>query len=691
MPNQDPLDELYAALARRMDDYRPRDGQRAMSEAVAHTIERGGTLLVEAGTGVGKSLAYLLPALLAVQEGKRVLIATSHKPLQDQLDGKELPLVFELARQLKWQKPKWVTLKGIANYLCLEAQDEESGVGANGVRPGLAFGMDKPMRQFVAWQDDGGVNWDGDWESAPTFVTPEMRNRLSSSSEECLSNRCPHFAPCYALNKRRAAKQADIVITNHALLALDLRTSGHVLPGPFDLYIIDEGHLWEESVTRALGAEINHTAIERLLQGEQVRRLDAEIRDRAAAAFSRLDDAVNRLLRPANDTSEGKALLKGELLAGRKLAGTLAGMAQQIRPRDAKRSAFIAATDLAGLTDAQIGAALADMFGGDELYAEADDDEVYNELSDAEAAAVRAARRLESAALRLSFICAVERNDYVYYAEQTENGYLLNALPITVADKIADWWEQHTSVVTSATLSDGESFDFFAARLGIYRPRTLMVASPFDYKRRTRFLNWPVGGHDEAGAKYYDQLAERIALLTSYAEGRVLALFTSHRALDAVHLRLMQRLQIGSALLMRQGEATQLQLVRRFQATDRALLLGTRSWWQGVDLPGLRLVIMDKLPFPQIGDPLVAARMAALEVEGLSSFGSYTLPSALLTFRQGLGRLMRREDDWGVVVSLDERIAAKSYGPRFVHALPDGMKLVSDPAAAIEWLRRKIN
>ncbi len=683
MPQPDPLDELYATLARRWPNYRARDGQRAMSEAVAHTVERGGTLLVEAGTGVGKSLAYLLPALLAVQHGQRTLIATSHKPLQDQLDSKDLPLVYQMAKQLGWQLPKWVTLKGIANYLCLEAQDEE-------LQHGQLLGLDKPMRQFVAWQDDGGVNWDGDWESAPSFVSAEMRNRLSSSSDECLRERCPHFAPCYALNKRRAAASADIVITNHALLALDLRSGGHVLPGPFDAYIIDEGHLWEESVTRALGAEISSTAISRLLGGEQVRRLDGELRDRAAAAFARLDAGVSLILRGANDAAEGKALLTGPLVAGRKLAGMLAKMAEQIRPRAAKRAAFVAAVDLSGLSDTATADALADMFGGDDPDAAMDDDEGYSQLSDAEAAAVRAAKRLESAATRLSFIAAMGRNEYVYYAEQVEGGYTLNAMPVSIADKIADWWEQRACIVTSATLSDGESFDFFAARLGIYRPHTLIVASPFDYKKRTRFLNWPVGGQEEAGAKYYDLLAERIALLAGYADGRALALFTSHRALDGVHKRLLQRMTVGGPTLMRQGEATQLQLVQRFQAAERALLLGTRSWWQGVDLPGLRMVIMDKLPFPQLGDPLVAARMAALEADGYSSFGSYTLPSALISFRQGLGRLMRREEDWGMVVSLDERIANKSYGPRFINALPGGMKPIIDPAIAVEWLRRKV-
>jgi len=673
------LDDLFSGLAHYWPGYQPRAEQVAMAEAVARTAARGGTLLAEAGTGVGKSLAYLLPALLLAQEQGRVLIATSHKPLQDQLANKELPLIHDFARSLGLRPPRWATLKGIANYLCLAAQDEEAVASQ-------LVGFDPALSRFLRWQEeDAGLHWNGDWEELPLVIPSDLRARLSTSSDECLGNRCPHYAPCYALNTRRAAATADIVITNHALLAIDIRSGGRLLPGPFDLIIIDEGHLWEESLTRALGAEIGSRALNRLLAAEQLRGLDSELRDRAAAAYSQLDMELGRLLRAAN---EGKVLLTDPLLAGRKLAGLLLKLADLVRPRSLKRAAWMSVVDVAALPDAALGDVLADRWGTDD--SEDDDLAVIDQLSDAEAAAARTAARLESAAARLGLICALERKDHVYYAEQPPGGndYALHAAPISVADKVSDWWDEQTVVITSATLSDGESFDFFSQRLGIYRPQRVQLASPFDYAKRTRLLLWPVEAQAEASAAYFDQLAERIALLASQAQGRLLALFTSYRAMDAVHLRLLQGPQLAGTPLLRQGDAPQLQLTQQFQGMARATLLGTRSWWQGVDLPGLRVVTMDKLPFPQIGDPLVAARMSALEAEGYSSFGSYTLPSALITFRQGLGRLMRREQDRGLVVCFDSRIQAKSYGPRFQAALPPAMPLTNDPAAAIEWLKR---
>jgi ATP-dependent DNA helicase DinG len=245
-------------------------------------------------------------------------------------------------------------------------------------------------------------------------------------------------------------------------------------------------------------------------------------------------------------------------------------------------------------------------------------------------------------------------------------------------------------VLTSATLSDGHSFDFFTERLGLGRIRSLAVPSPFDYANRTRLVLTPVAGQDNPGPDYYERLSVQIATLMDAAGGKALVLFTSHRALDEVWARLASGLRMAGWRLARQGASTQnllLQDLRRADEDDRAAVFATRSWWQGVDLPGLRLVVMDKLPFPQIGDPLVAARMSHLEANGGSSFQGYMLPQALIAFRQGFGRLMRTERDFGAVAVCDERLVARTYGARFLAALPPGIETLRSADALRVWVR----
>ncbi len=674
----DLLEELGAVWP----GYRARPGQRRMSRAVAQAMATGLNVAVEGGTGVGKSLAYLLPAALAaVEDGARVLIATSHKHLQDQLINADLPRVNALLETQGHPAVPATTLKGLANYVCLVGLDEVMSVGEP---PPL-------MPRINEWLRLKGHH--GEFEEMPFAVPGALQARLSTGPEECLRKRCLHYDHCWGLNAWRRAEKTPIVITNHALLALHIASDNHLLPGKYDIVIIDEAHAFEDAATRAFGFEASATAIRRALNGDAVRRWgDPATRDAAWAAAAHLDDIIGRLLGrlaaplqqalldavpgaelEAPPASAARALLPEQIEPGLELADRLDSLAVQLdpqhRPVDEAWVQLESPFDLA--------------------------DEEMEALDDRKAAALRASQRLLSLANRLRTCCTGGDPLLVYFAESgggSQDGpqYTLTALPIDVAPFLSDWWEGQSTILTSATLSDGRSFDFVAERLGLGRVRSVLVPSPFDYARRTRLVLTPVAGQEVGDQAYFERLSVQIATLLDAAGGKALVLFTSHRALDEVWRRLASGLRMAGWKLGRQGDSTQqilLQTLRQADESDRAAVFATRSWWQGVDLPGMRLVIMDKLPFPQLGDPLVAARLSDIDANGGSSFQQYMLPQALIAFRQGFGRLMRTERDYGAVAVCDERLQRRGYGDRFLAALPPDIPTLRSADALRTWIR----
>jgi len=653
-----PLTQLLDRLAQYLPGYQQRPGQVQMAEAVAQAIARRENLVVEGGTGIGKSVAYLIPALLSVvEQGARVMVATSHKPLQDQIAKKDLPLLARLFKEQGYAPFQYVTLKGINNYLCWHSADnEQAKISINEL-------ADKAVRYALA----AGDKFSGDFEDLPFSLPPESRALLSADNEDCLGSRCPHRDRCYALRVRRKAEQANLVITNHSLLSLDINSDGAVIPGQYNTYIIDEGHNFEENATKASGLMATMGGCRRFINHELVRRASITSTNRlenARQSLEKLQNSVAALfVRPPDAKfqdfeDENRVLFKSEIHAGRELAQDikeLVALLHDAVPRTEEEAARNQRTQ-------RQGTALAD---------------------------------------RLGRICAVSDPNLVYYAERNFPGggpviagprgqnrpqagvgapnYALYAMPISVAGYLSRWFSDNNVIVTSATLSDGQNFDFFTKRVGMQKPATLIVPSPFNYKERVALF---LPKKDNAAATMgqgWRPLAENMAQLLAVANGRALVLFTSHAALEGVWRLLAGPSIMGQTALrdepnrpiFKQGYSQMSRIIADFQETENGVIFGTRSWWQGVDLPGMRMVIIDKLPFPQLNDPLVKARSENIEENGGNSFVDFMLPSAIITFRQGFGRLMRKETDRGVVVVCDDRIVLKSYGRRFLKSLPE--------------------
>jgi ATP-dependent DNA helicase DinG len=650
-----PVEEMLTRLGSYLSDYKSRPGQVQMAEAVADSIAKRENLVVEGGTGIGKSMAYLIPALLSViNQSARVLVATSHKPLQDQIAKKDLPLLANLFKKEGYPSFTYVTLKGISNYLCWNSADnEQTKVVINQL-------ADKAIR----YANEAGDRFSGDFEDLPFNLPPESRALLSADNEDCLGLRCPHRDRCYALRVRRKAEHADVVVTNHSLLSLDIRSEGAVIPSKFNTYIIDEGHNFEDNATKANGLQVTLGACRRFINSDIVRRGSITSTNRLENAkqnLERLQTAVTALFTRPPDAKfqdfedENKVLLKDELVAGRELAESIKDLVTLVRDT-------VPRTEEEGARSQRLqwqGSALAE---------------------------------------RLSKVSAITDPNLVYYVERTFQGgspagprkpassggppaYALYGMPISVAGYLESWFVENNVIVTSATLSDGQNFDFFTKQVGMKNPATLIVPSPFNYKEQVG-LFLPRSNSPSFG-QGWKPLADSIAQLLTVADGRALVLFTSHAALEGVWRLLAGPTIMGQHELrdvpdrpvFKQGHTQMSRIIEEFQATEKGVIFGTRSWWQGVDLPGMRMVIMDKLPFPQLNDPIVKARSENIESNGGNSFMDFMLPSAIITFRQGFGRLMRKEDDRGVVVVCDERIVQKNYGRRFLKSLPDMVTL----------------
>jgi ATP-dependent DNA helicase DinG len=643
---------LLDSLAQFLSNYKPRPGQQKMASAVAEAIEERANLVVEGGTGIGKSMAYLVPAALAVvQDGKRVLIATSHKPLQDQIARKDLPKVAELFRAKGYRSFTFTTLKGISNYLCWNS--------AEGMRERLV--PDPGAIQAINYALFAGPDFSGDFEEFPFNLPPDSRALVSADSDDCLGTRCPHRDRCFALKARQQAEQADVVVTNHALLSLDIRSEGYVIPGTYASYIIDEGHNFEENVTRANGLTATIGGIRRFLNHELVRGAAVTNTHRLSEARENLEKLQDEIasfftVRSGDAEDENRIIVKREISSGKVMVESLKDLLALVKSK-------IALTEEEQARYQRVikqGGGLAERL--EKISANADPNLVY----------------------------FVERNYYGLSRDSGEgrdpiikvNGrtlsqltpsYSMNAMPIDISGYLTKWFRENQVIVTSATMSDGQNFDFFTRRVGLEKPATLIVPSPFNYRERVR-LFLPRLGAPAPGANYSQHLASRLVTLLNATPGRALFLFTSHAMMEGVWRQLNGPLA-GSLQparpLFKQGNAQMQRIIADFQASPNGLILGTRSWWQGVDLPGMRLLVMDKLPFPQLNDPLIKARIEEIDKEGGSSFTEFMLPLAIITFRQGFGRLMRQESDRGVVVVCDERVVQKNYGRRFIKSLPE--------------------
>lgn len=627
-----------------------------MAEAILARLEEGGHAAIEAPTGIGKTLAYLIPAVIS---GRRVVISTHTKTLQDQLIEKDLPLLgrilaqvgVELVRASAFdstptppQQLRYALMKGRTNYLCLDRLEKK------GRQQRFLFAPEAESHDLYA-ELDAWSRTTARGDRAELVGLPERApiwDELDARSEICHGSRCAHFDACFVTRMRREAAAAQLVIVNHHLLLADLalraqaslqrdgRSFGEVIPEA-EALILDEAHGLEETASEYFGGQLSSRKLEHFLKdatqwtaqhgGAAGTAQLAQVSAATAEVFTSLPRREGRVAIPRPGSAEDP--FTAARSAGAPARAALLGLAQRLGARD----------------DDPVGAGLA--------------------------------RRAQDLAENLSFVLAANDPDFVYYAERTARSALLGASPINVSHLLRQFlFDAYGAVVlTSATLATGAGqLDFFLRSVGApEETQGLVLDSPFDYPRQAA-LYLPVDAPEPDAPGAALELARHGRQLIDLLGGGAMFLFTSYRAMQAVHPILKRELAYPVFI---QGERPKRELLKAFVEQAPAVLFGTASFWEGVDVPGdpLRLVLIDRLPFDPPNDPLGQARGARLEAEGKSPFNTYHLPRAILRLKQGFGRLVRGPSDRGVVALLDRRIQTRPYGQRFLRALPAARRI----------------
>ena len=617
-------------LARAVDQFEPRAGQRAMAVAVAETLNAGGVLLAEAGTGTGKTLAYLVPAILSRQ---RVLVSTGTKNLQEQIYFKDLPVL----RQALGVPFKAAYMKGRANYLCLHRLDQ--------LRASPAVPHD-----FVSMVDE----WRRDTETgdrAELHDLPEDSatwHDVSATADTCLGNDCPQYQECYVTRMRQRAAESDVVIVNHHLLCADasVRQSsyGEVIP-ECHYAVLDEAHQLEDVATQYFGIAVSNYRVDDLVRdGERAINL---------GAVEDADSNLRRSLRRVDDHA-------------REFFGRLA-MARQSRGSFGEERVRISGEWFGDIIDDGLGL-ISGLDAVERDLSKVAGTGTGGSVANEEAATL--ARRAAELRENLSFLLEASTPSFVYFLEIRNRGVFLRAAPIDVAAIIREQLldRMRATVLTSATLTVEGSFGYVKRRLGAEDAAELKVPSEFDFSEQA-ILYLPRQMPPPKSPDYGEAVAREVLDLLQRTEGRAFVLFTSYAMLRSVRDRLEVDLPYP---LIVQGTAPRSALLAQFRTTPNAVLLATSSFWQGVDVVGEQLscVIIDKLPFASPGDPITAARIEAITAEGGDAFQDYQVPLAILAMLQGLGRLIRHRSDRGVLAVLDPRLRTMGYGRRFLDSFP---------------------
>jgi ATP-dependent DNA helicase DinG len=609
-------------LAKRLPTYEQRPSQLEMAEIVEEAFRQHSHALVEAGTGTGKTLAYLIPA---IRSGRRVVISTATKSLQEQLFNKDVPFIQKhFAPDLKV-----ALMKGRNNFLCRQKVHQLDG------QPMLK-GIDEIewFQQIQQWEK---LTETGD-RAELTFLPDDSNlwSLIDARRETCTGQKCPEFPRCFLTAMRQRAQEADLIIVNHHLFFADLAIRqddfGSILP-EYSAVIFDEAHEIEDVASDYFGRQVSSYRFEelardaehvlRLLQinSTELRKVIARLRERSRAFFEAFPEREGRF--PFEPPERA-----GFLEQNREHYDQLA---QAVKRLEAELAALPSKPEeLMGI-----------------------------------------ARRAAELRRELAFLLESDERNYVYWFERRGKGVFLAATPIDVSQILRERLFQQfdTVLLTSATLAVGSRFDFLKQRLGLDAAKERVLPPEFDFRNQA-LLYIPRALPDVRHTTFSARAAEEISRILEISEGRAFCLFTSYAQMREVHDRVSKKVSFP---LLLQGTAPRTILLDRFRTTPNAVLFATSSFWQGVDVPGAQLscVIIDRLPFAVPSDPIVAARVRALQEDGRNAFAEYQVPEAVLALKQGFGRLIRSKSDRGILAILDNRIRRMHYGKIFLESLPE--------------------
>lgn len=624
-------------FAQHIDGYRPRAPQIELAVAVEQALLANETLMAEAGTGVGKTFAYLIPA---VASGKKVIVSTGTKNLQDQLFDKDLPLV----RDVLANGAKVALLKGRGNYIC-KHRLQSTVEGPDDLTPY----EQSVLRKLSSWSKrskTGDLTEFGDGDSVPN----NLASRVTSNADNCPNSECSAFKDCFVTQVRRKAMEADVVVVNHHLLCADMALKeggfGEVLPSA-DAVIVDEAHQLPEVAAQFFGKSLSS----------------------------------GQLIDLARDIEREFLVSASDVPTVVEAARSLEKIARDLRlmlPERAQRSAWQEAMTRAAEAHLdQLLAALKALIEALEPVADRS-----HELE----TGLQRAEQLHD--LLQDLQSAESQQGHVRWVETYIRHFVLHSTPIEMGERFGDAMKGTAQawVFTSATLTVRNTFDHFIQQIGVEPDEQVQLPSPFPYSENACFFV-PRGLPDPNDPAYTQQVVEMALPLLNASGGRAFMLFTSYRALNIAAELLAD--QIDMPLLV-QGKGSRSELLNQFRTMGNAVLLGAASFWEGVDVRGsaLSLVIIDKLPFAALGDPVMQARSKALRDQGRDPFNEWQLPQAVIALKQGVGRLIRDDADTGLLMVCDPRLLKRKYGYTFLESLPD-MRRTRDPAEALLFIREK--
>ncbi len=617
-------------LAQNISGFKCRPQQVAMAESVERSIQDASTLVIEAGTGVGKTYAYLVPAL---QSGLKIIVSTGTRHLQDQLFYTDLPMLQKASAI----NIKAAILKGRANYLCRYRFARFQHELAD---------FPKMTKSYMQIKDWSKVTQTGDLaEVNQLSEQAPIRSYITSTRDNCLGSECPDYGQCHVVKARKRAQEADLVVINHHLLGADLVIKeegfGEILP-KVDVFILDEAHQFADILPNFFGQTLSSRQLQDFVADVSKEVTLAAVTTLNKSPYKVLDSVEKFFAALVKQTREPRVLWK-QLAGDKTIENTLELLTHSCL--DLEDQLMAVANDSPGLA------------------------QCYK-------------RCVEINGILDDFRSAGSKN--IQWLELGKRHFKLGNQPLDVASPFQHLIQEYQCawIYTSATLTANQSFSHFTEQLGLHNAECVMCDSPFDYPKQAR-LYLPQLNVQPNDPSYTDQVVARSLPLLAASLGNAFMLFTSYKAL----YRAADLLKDSTFNILIQGDMPKRELLTQFNKTENCVLLGTQSFWEGVDVRGqrLRVVIIDKLPFMSPGDPMVQARSRVIQEAGENPFMSYQVPQAILNLKQGVGRLIRGEQDYGVVALMDPRLTTKAYGKSFLKSLPP-MTICQHQSEVLEFL-----